>query len=51
MMNLFTEREWKIIRDAVESEGFLLTEEQQDGYDIINDKINTIPNVRNNNES
>ena len=51
MMNLFTQREWEIIRDAVESEGFLLPEEQQDEYGIIIDKIETFLYARNNNES
>ena len=50
MMNLFTEREWEIIRDAVNSEGFNLSEEEHDEYGIIIDKIETFLYVRNNNE-
>ena len=37
----FTEKEWMIIRDAVESEGFLVPEEESDDYAIIIDKIDS----------
>ena len=50
-MNFFTEREWEIICDAVESEGFNLPEKEQDEYGIIIDKIETFLYVRNYDES
>ena len=41
-MLMFSHEEWSIIRDAVESEAFLLPEEESEVYGIIIDKIDAI---------
>ena len=41
-MFMFSHEEWSIIRDAVESEAFLLPEEESEVYGIIIDKIDAI---------
>ena len=41
-MLMFSREEWSIIRDAVESEAFLLSEKESEVCDIIIDKIDAI---------
>lgn len=42
MFDFFTEKEWEIILDAVEQEGYLSDEDYADECGVIIDKINSL---------